>query len=281
MSLSRAVGMPNCLVPPPLFGISWRFTGEGWYVPARSSSRMRPQWSHRYGSSSSVVIPSMPGLPLFFLTRFSAAFMLGRDTTGSMSAAPLLPGCPLSLAAVGPSTLRPGDGGAPLPMIGSSSCLDICGLGPSRLTCASPSFTFGPSLPASPAATTTSADFSLRRSSGVALSGVRRDLPRYQRCPSPPGRRIYVALPWPSGLRGFPGRSPCSATPHIRFLFVNRRLRYPLPPHGRSPFRSCGVASFAMACLRDDFHLLNSALAGRTGLGGREQIGRASCRERV
>jgi hypothetical protein len=34
-------------------------------------------------------------------------------------------------------------------------------------------------------------------------------------------------------------RSPCSATPHIRFLFIGSQYRSALPPHGRSPFRSC------------------------------------------
>ena len=34
-------------------------------------------------------------------------------------------------------------------------------------------------------------------------------------------------------------RSPCSAAPSIRFLFIGSRFRSTLPPHGRSPFRSC------------------------------------------
>src|SRR5690606_12685997 len=34
-------------------------------------------------------------------------------------------------------------------------------------------------------------------------------------------------------------RSPWTAPPRIRFLFVGPRLRSPLPPHGRSPFPSC------------------------------------------
>jgi hypothetical protein len=29
--------------------------------------------------------------------------------------------------------------------------------------------------------------------------------------------------------------------PHIGFLFIGPRLRSPIPPHGRSPFRSCGL----------------------------------------
>lgn len=34
-------------------------------------------------------------------------------------------------------------------------------------------------------------------------------------------------------------RSPCSASPHIRFLFIGPQLRSTLPPHARSPSRSC------------------------------------------
>jgi hypothetical protein len=97
----------------------------------------------------SVVIPSTPGLPLFFLTRFSAAFRFGRDRTRSIRPSLSLPGCPLPFAAVGSSTLPPSLGASPLPMNGSSNCLAICGMDLSRLERASPSFTFGPSLPAS------------------------------------------------------------------------------------------------------------------------------------
>ena len=34
-------------------------------------------------------------------------------------------------------------------------------------------------------------------------------------------------------------RSPCSAAPCIRFLSIGSQFRSTLPPHGRSPFRSC------------------------------------------
>ena len=33
--------------------------------------------------------------------------------------------------------------------------------------------------------------------------------------------------------------SPCLAAPCIRFLFIGSQFRSTLPPHGRSPFRSC------------------------------------------
>ena len=37
----------------------------------------------------------------------------------------------------------------------------------------------------------------------------------------------------------FLARSPCSAAPYIRFLFIGSQFRSTLPPHSRSPFRSC------------------------------------------
>src|SRR5688500_13728879 len=44
-------------------------------------------------------------------------------------------------------------------------------------------------------------------------------------------------------------RSPRTAAPRIRFLFVGPRFRSALPPHGRSPFRSCApLDSLRPAC---------------------------------
>ena len=37
----------------------------------------------------------------------------------------------------------------------------------------------------------------------------------------------------------FLARSPCSAAPCIRFLFIGSQFRSTLPPHARSPLRSC------------------------------------------
>ena len=37
----------------------------------------------------------------------------------------------------------------------------------------------------------------------------------------------------------FFARSPCLAAPSIRFLYIGSQFRSTLPPHGRSPFRSC------------------------------------------
>ncbi len=176
---------------------------------------------------------------MFFLTRFSAAFRFGRDKTLSIRSEPSLPGCSLPLAAVGASALRLPLGASPLPMNGSSSCLAICGVAPSRLERASPSFTFGPLLPASPAATTTSADSSLR-------CPQRRPFRREARSPQvrastfaarPPDLRLGALAIEASR---YVARSPRPPAPCIRFLFVGPRLRSPLPPHARSPSRSCG-----------------------------------------
>ena len=46
--------------------------------------------------------------------------------------------------------------------------------------------------------------------------------------------------PWSSRASRSFARSPCSAPPPIRFLFVGPRFRSPLPSHARSPSRSCG-----------------------------------------
>ena len=49
----------------------------------------------------------------------------------------------------------------------------------------------------------------------------------------------------------FPARSPCSASPRMRFVFLDSRLRYALPPHDRSPSRSCvSLRSLWSACGR-------------------------------
>ena len=62
-------------------------------------------------------------------------------------------------------------------------------------------------------------------------------------------------------------RSPCSAVPHIRFLFIGSRFTL----HASSP-RSVALpqlrfTSFAVASLREDFHLQECARAGRTKKG--------------
>jgi hypothetical protein len=101
-----------------------------------------------------------------------------------------------------------------------------------------PSSPFGPSPP-SRAATTTSADFSLRASRRVALSGVRRDAQvrtlTFAARPSPLRRLASVVR-----ASRCSARSPCSAAPHRRFLFIDPRFRSPLPSRRPRGSTLCG-----------------------------------------
>ena len=111
-------------------------------------------------------------------------------------------------------------------------------------------------------ATTASADSrsaSWRRPFGREARSPQVRTPPFPARP-PDLRRFALAI---EASRSF-ARSPRLAAPSIRFLFVGPRFRSPLPPHGRSPFRSCGFASVAMACFREDLHLQGGAHAGRT-----------------
>ena len=59
-------------------------------------------------------------------------------------------------------------------------------------------------------------------------------------------------------------RSPCSATPSIRFLFIGSRFTLHASfPHSVA-LMQLRFASFAVANLREDFHLQDRAHAGRT-----------------
>ncbi len=266
MKRSSTVGIPSVRTPPPLFGIWCRLTGEGRYVPVSSCPRITSQFFHRYGSSSSVFIPSMPGPPLFFLTRFRAAFRFGRRSASSIR---LLPGCPLPFAAGGASTLRPSREASPRLMNGSSSCPDFCGMAPSRLKRASPSFTFGLWLPRV-CSFLASADSSLRPVARPLPFQARREVsPGKGHDPSPRSRRIYVDLGL--GHRGFAGPRPLASPGDASHPVPVRQPAASLP--ASSP-RSVALpqlrfASFAMACSREDFHLLGRLHAGRTGSGGR------------
>jgi len=120
MNRSTTVGMPSFRIPPLAFGMSCCFTAAGWYVPSSSCSRSRGQCSRRKPGNSSTVIPSMPGLPLFFLTRFSAARRFWRSHAFSIRS--LAPERSSPCAAVGASSLRFPVGVSPLFPSGSSSC---------------------------------------------------------------------------------------------------------------------------------------------------------------
>ena len=97
-------------------------------------------------------------------------------------------------------------------------------------------------IPAGPlAATTASADFSLRPS-----FDARRPFRHKARSPrvralaftarSPDLRRLALAI----GVSRCFARSPRSASPHIRFLFVDPRLRFPLPSRRAHAPTLCG-----------------------------------------
>ncbi|MDB5745555.1 MAG: hypothetical protein JWP72_403, partial [Massilia sp.] len=89
------------------------------------------------------------------------------------------------------------------------------------------------------AATTASADFSLR------FFFHRRPFRHEARSPQvrthsfpaqPPDLRRFALT---TRASRFHARSPCLAAPSIRFLFIGSQFRSALPLHGRSPFRSC------------------------------------------
>src|SRR6266508_3529014 len=55
------------------------------YIPLRSCSRWAGQCFLRYPGNRSTVIPSMPGLPLFALTRFNASLRFSASKTSSIN----------------------------------------------------------------------------------------------------------------------------------------------------------------------------------------------------
>jgi hypothetical protein len=86
--------------------------------------------------------------------------------------------------------------------------------------------------------TTASADFSLRLLHRRPFRHkARSPQVRTQSFPAQPPHLRHFALT--TKASPFPAGSPCSAAPHMRFLFIGSRVRYMLPPHARSPSRSC------------------------------------------
>ena len=59
-------------------------------------------------------------------------------------------------------------------------------------------------------------------------------------------------------------RSPCSAAPHIRFLFIGSRFTLYASSPRSVALPQLRFASFAVASLREDLHLQECARAGRT-----------------
>ena len=65
------------------------------------------------------------------------------------------------------------------------------------------------------------------------------DQDRGEHTPSPHNRRIYTASPWPQELRDFWPARPAWQCLVSDSCSSAHGLRSTLPPHGRSPFRSC------------------------------------------
>ena len=105
---------------------------------------------------------------------------------------------------------------------------------------------------------TTSADFSLRHS--------RRPFRRKARSPrvrthsfaaQPPDLRRLALI---TRASRFHARSPCSATPSIRFLFIGSQLRFPFP-HSVA-LMQLRFASFAVINSREDLYLQCAPVPG-------------------
>ena len=90
---SFTVGIPSFRIPPSGLGISTRLTGSGVYFPLLILSISSFWFSLRYAPISSMVIPSIPGAPLFAFTLLKALLRLPFSSIFSKSS-----GCALSLS---------------------------------------------------------------------------------------------------------------------------------------------------------------------------------------
>jgi hypothetical protein len=156
----------------------------------------------------------MPGLPLFFRTRFSATPRLLRCTTCSIRSSVAVPERSFPFDAVRASPLRSALGASPLPQYGSSSCPVFWCLALLSLMVVSLSFPFDP-LP--------------REASGILGDPC----------------RLHSGLLWPlltsrSGTRGVP--SPFQAQGEIS-LGKRKDLRCTVAGYTPHPF---GRGSFAV-----------------------------------
>ena len=119
------------------------------------------------------------------------------------------------------------------------------------------------------AATMASADSSLRSVARPLPFQARGEVsPGKEYDPSPHSRRIYLAWGLAIAASRVPARSPPPARPRIRFLFVGPRLRSPLPPHGRSPSRSCGSLRLRWPAHVRTLTSWVVSMLGARGLGG-------------
>lgn len=185
----------------------------------------------------------MPGLPLFSRTRFKAARQFWRSHTSYIMPllAPFVPERSFPFPAGGAST-RPGEPVAsPLAPPVRPSFLGFCDMASPRETGVSLFPSFGPSPGRTPA-TMTAADFSLHEACASC-----RPFRRKARSPQvrtstftarPPDLRRLALITRALRTRA---RSPCLASPHIRFLFVGPQLRAPLPSRRPRGSTLCGL----------------------------------------
>jgi hypothetical protein len=172
----------------------------------------------------------MPGLPLFSRTRFKAARQFWRSHTSSIKPllAPFVPERSFPSTTGGAST-RPGESAAsPLAPPMRPSFLGFCDMASPRETGVSLFPSFGPS-PERTLATTTL--LTSRSTKPVPHGPFRRKARSPQVRTSaftarPPDLRRLALITRALRTRA---RSPCLASPHIRFLFVGLQLRAPLP----------------------------------------------------
>ena len=181
----------------------------------------------------------MPGLPAFCRTRFSAARRFRRSHALSIRSP--VPGRSSPLPTVGASTRKRDPCGFTAPVVCALGLgPDFCGMASPRCVGVSPSPSFGPSpllRLIRPLLTSRPDD----------LLDHRHPFRRKARSPQvrtsafaarPPDLRRLALVTLASRLHA---RSPCSAPPLIRFLFVGPQLRSPLPsrrPHGTT---LCGL----------------------------------------
>ena len=229
----------------------------------------------------------MPGLPLFCLTRFTAAVTVPRSTTRSIRGS--VPERPVPCAAVSASPLRCAFGASPRSASGSSTCVDLWRLAPPRRTVVSRSLPFGPSprqsllpspgcppWPASarllwPLLTARAAtSASPLQAHGERAPGKNALLPRTVAACTSPGPLTPRAS---RALAGSPGPAP----PRRRFVYLDSRFRSTLPPHARSPSRSCAsLRSLWSACGRT----CTSRIAPMLGAPTRKATRRWPCSQR-
>ena len=253
-------------------------------VPASNRCRISPQCLRKYPGSSSTLIPSMPGLPLFCRTRFNAPTRLARPTTSSIRRCSL-PERSSPWATVPASPLPSTFGASPLSSSGSSSCLDSWRMAFSRSTVVTLSSPFGPSSDKAgskrimhfvgllwPLLTSRSAGrpnsampASPFQASGETSPGKNDDLPR----------TIAGSTPLPLGRRSFAVSGPLAPVRSASYPVPVRRLTgsFHASFSVRLTTNALRFPSVPATRFREDFHLQVIAHAGPTTTETRSPLG--------